>query len=952
MPKYRGLNIPTTHSAKAAWVAKYVFLTIYRKLQRVYSLPVLVGRPIPPGVRKLPPSVGEVITSNESSALPHIVFHTTPNIFGLVRQYFSSTPPSHDLEEYGVQKSQGDFMKLIEILGDSAFSCGDVRSTQWKKVNSQLGLNEYDKEDGVKWEDEDTGPQVYQATDLYHQSLVSVIREKIANTQDSKHFHYELYKLHWHPPHLDDELWPTYMYFGNESKYRRCKPSCNLSNHVAYFEMLPNSFKDFTGGKGMNPKCATHCHRGLFHEQWKILLDDGFLEAYKHGIIIHCCDGITWRFYPRIFTYSADYPEKVLIATEHIQNMGMPQDRQQRETLVHNDERRLLQVSTVHSLIYEQNLGVGSAAVERILKSQSWVPTLNSFSDHLGPLGFNIFCTLVVDLLHEFELGIWKMLFIHLLRIVMVHDKGLIHELDQRYRQIPIQDETLTRSKCSIPVFDGLLPEPHNRVVLQLLFTMSHWHRLAKLCMHSELTLEIMDKVTSTVGRQFHAFKATVCSSFDTHELHQEVEAHACCATNHTAKQVGAQKGKGHARNLEQQEMLGLQISPDSVWHIKVFNFQTYKFHALGDYMSTIHQYGTTDSYSTEPGELKHRSPKGRYLRSPHVHHHIGSTQKHPVHIGTYLRTHEGDPALKVSLIILTYTCSNNASQDFVPKLKDYLSHRIQKSKGILSLGEDYTTNTIILKDDRMYQHNITRFNYTTYNVRRAQDVLNPQTSHCNIMALSTNNTENRGHRFTYGKVLGIYHVNVIHIGSGMTDYTPQRMEFLWVLSSWESSTLDQVKFLPLNDEHSFDFVDPKDILRGCHIIPWVSACAEDKSDWFEYYVNRFIDHDMLMCFHFGLGVGDVYSHYRSMQAKVQEDNAVQAGHTLHGQYTTNDTIDEDANEDEDTDEDEDADEDALGLIGYKASHHIVCIFADWIHPYFGIQGRSKHRHPNLHLGG
>ncbi|KAG2073803.1 hypothetical protein BDR04DRAFT_1009628, partial [Suillus decipiens] len=245
------------------------------------------------------------------------------------------------------------------------------------------------------------------------------------------------------------KLWPTYMYFGNESKYRHCKPSCNLSNHITYFKTLPNAFKDFTDSKGMNPECATHCHRELFHEQWKIMLDDKFLKAYKHSIVIHCYDGITQRFYPRIFTYSADYPEKVIIATvrnlggylcphclipkDHIQNMGMPQDRQQRETLVHNDERRLLQVSTVHSLIYEQNLGVGSAAVERILKSQSWVPTLNSFSDHLGPLGFNIFHTLVVDLLHKFELGIWKMLFIHLLRIVMVHDKGLIHELDQRY---------------------------------------------------------------------------------------------------------------------------------------------------------------------------------------------------------------------------------------------------------------------------------------------------------------------------------------------------------------------------------------------------------------------------------------------------------------------------------------------------------------------------------------
>jgi len=41
-----------------------------------------------------------------------------------------------------------------------------------------------------------------------------------------------------------------------------------------------------------------------------VLLDDEFMEAWKHGIVIVCCDGIKRRFYPRIFVYSADYPEK------------------------------------------------------------------------------------------------------------------------------------------------------------------------------------------------------------------------------------------------------------------------------------------------------------------------------------------------------------------------------------------------------------------------------------------------------------------------------------------------------------------------------------------------------------------------------------------------------------------------------------------------------------------
>lgn len=33
----------------------------------------------------------------------------------------------------------------------------------------------------------------------------------------------------------------------------------------------------------------------------------------------------------------------------------------------------------------------------------------------------------------------------------------------------------------------------------------------------------------------------------------------------------------------------------------KHLNLKTYKYHALGDYVSTIRRYGTTDSYSTEP---------------------------------------------------------------------------------------------------------------------------------------------------------------------------------------------------------------------------------------------------------------------------------------------------------------------------------------------------------------
>lgn len=286
-------------------------------------------------------------------------FRTARNVFGLVRQFFTSTPPSHDPEEVatlldissvpvvspadipvelsdmsfhpypnrssfelghwywngGVQKSQQSFKELVDIVGRPDYNPDDVRNTPWDRINSQLGAS-VDIEGRDEWEDEDAGwrktqvtievpfsrttPQPgarpYIAADIYHRSLVSVIREKLANTLDDELFHYEPYQLQWCAPHLEHEvniqgelytspafmdahralqespgeigcdlprvvvalmfwsdathlttfgntkLWPVYMYFGNESKYRRCKPSCHLGNHVAYFQKVWWSF--------------------------------------------------------------------------------------------------------------------------------------------------------------------------------------------------------------------------------------------------------------------------------------------------------------------------------------------------------------------------------------------------------------------------------------------------------------------------------------------------------------------------------------------------------------------------------------------------------------------------------------------------------------------------------------------------------------------------------------
>ena len=77
---------------------------------------------------------------------------------------------------------------------------------------------------------------------------------------------------------------------------------------------LPDRFKDFvasrTGGKGLGPAFIAYCNRELFHAQWELILDDEFVEAHTHGMVITCADRLARRFYLQIFTYSADYPEK------------------------------------------------------------------------------------------------------------------------------------------------------------------------------------------------------------------------------------------------------------------------------------------------------------------------------------------------------------------------------------------------------------------------------------------------------------------------------------------------------------------------------------------------------------------------------------------------------------------------------------------------------------------
>ncbi|KAG6904591.1 hypothetical protein DXG01_008816, partial [Tephrocybe rancida] len=77
----------------------------------------------------------------------------------------------------------------------------------------------------------------------------------------------------------------------------------------------------------------------------------------------------------------------------------------------------------------------------------------------------------------------------------------------------------------AIPVFEGLLDDPHDAAIANLLFQFAHWHGLAKLCLHSDFSVAILDEETTRLGNSLREFQETTCPSFDTRELPKEKEA-------------------------------------------------------------------------------------------------------------------------------------------------------------------------------------------------------------------------------------------------------------------------------------------------------------------------------------------------------------------------------------------------------------------------------------------
>ena len=142
-------------------------------------------------------------------------------------------------------------------------------------------------------------------------------------------------------------------------------------------------------------------------------------------------------------------------------------------------------------------------------------------------------------------------------------------------------------SQCITPVIEGLLPEPHNSRLLDVIFELQQWHAFAKLRMHTDKTLKVFEEATVSLGATLRNFQQTTCKEYETYELPSEDAARG--RRNPNTSKRGRGKGTSNPR-----------AQPNRAPKRKELNLGTYKYHCLPDYPYVIPIHGTSDNYTQQ----------------------------------------------------------------------------------------------------------------------------------------------------------------------------------------------------------------------------------------------------------------------------------------------------------------------------------------------------------------
>lgn len=123
---------------------------------------------------------------------------------------------------------------------------------------------------------------------------------------------------------------------------------------------------------------------------------------------------------------------------------------------------------------------------------------------------------------------------------------------------------------------------------MYLLFEMATWHFLAKLRLHTELTVTSLIKSTTRLGTAMRKFVSVTCEAYVTRDLPSEEAA----------------RGRRKAALAQKKGINGKQPTKPSETSTgtrkRKFNLSAYKPHAIPDYAPYIRLYGATDGFTSQ----------------------------------------------------------------------------------------------------------------------------------------------------------------------------------------------------------------------------------------------------------------------------------------------------------------------------------------------------------------
>ncbi|KAH9911327.1 uncharacterized protein BXZ73DRAFT_108092 [Epithele typhae] len=592
----------------------------------------------------------------------------------------------------------------------------------------------------------------------------------------------------------DAKMWPVYLYFAHLCKYTRGRPTEFAAHHIAYIPSLPDTIEEAYAdifGKPPTEEIMRYLKRDLFQQIWLWLMNTEFMEAYEKGVVYQCTDGITQRMFPRFL-----HTRRITLR-RFLQPVSSPsqsiQDMVRRAELARKDDSDLHEVVEAARKALFKGYSIIGDKIQDLLQPQSLNPIRSAFSTRLAPHGFNAYDLFAPDIMHEFELGEFNTR----MRKMPTFGNGRIRKF---LRNVSSRKGLAARDYekfliTMMPAMEGLLPLEHGEIVQDMLFELANFHALGKLRMHTDITLEIMEHATTSMYDSIRRFDAFVATEYETVEQEHERRSRI---------------RRVNTKNLTNAKAKKLMNAKAKKYRV----MQTYKYHAIGHWVSYIRCRGPLDIVSTETGECEHKTVKVLYNRT-NRHEHVFQIARLVRQREHMLRIHDrnpdkeprrnapnstaddtplGDPyeryeipkSSKNGLRILRWIHDNfDDPAGLYPELQEHLLTRILGEREDILDDNGLRTFTdaehlgVKITDERMFSHNTARFNYTNYAVRRELDRINIRT-HSDIMMLAPKGSS---HPYMYARIIGIYHLHTRYNGPGATfsHQAPQRFYILWV---------------------------------------------------------------------------------------------------------------------------------------------------------------------------